>query len=176
MLNLVRQNRWRIIKGQGGTTLIEVLVSLLVLSVGMLGMAGVQTVSLRNNQSAYFRTQATALSLDMFERLRANIASVEAGDFNNVTGEETESCFELVGCTGAQMAKQDIFDWEAEVAAALPGGEAVVCRDSTGDDGTPGSDLCDDNRAAGVYAIKIWWDDNRDGTANQRYVTTARVW
>jgi len=174
MLNLVRQNRWRIIKGQGGTTLIEVLVSLLVLSVGMLGMAGVQTVSLRNNQSAYFRTQATALSLDMFERLRANIASVEAGDFNNVTGEETESCFELVGCTGAQMAKQDIFDWEAEVAAALPGGEAVVCLDSTGNDGTPGSESCDNTGR--VYAIKIWWDDNRDGTANQRYVTTARVW
>jgi type IV pilus assembly protein PilV len=174
MLNLVRQNRWRGIKRQGGTTLMEVLVSLLVLSAGMLGMAGLQTVSLRNNQSAYFRTQATALSLDMVERLRANISGVEAGTYNNVAGGATASCFTVAGCNGAQMAGQDILDWEAQVAAALPGGQAVVCLDSTGNDGTPGSENCDS--LGSVYAIKIWWDDNRDGTANQRYVTTAQPW
>lgn len=174
MLNLVRQSRWQRIRRQGGTTLMEVLVSLLVLSGGMLGMAGVQTVSLRNNQAAYFRTQATALSLDMVERLRANIVGVQAGAYDDVGGAATAACFTGAGCNAAQMANQDILDWEALVAAALPGGAAVVCVDSTGNDGTPGTENCDG--LGRVYAIKMWWDDNRDGTANQRYVTTTQPW
>lgn len=174
MLNLVRQSRWRQMQRQDGTTLMEVLVSLLVLSGGMLGMASVQTVSLRNNQTAYYRTQATALSGDMVERLRANIAGVQTSSYDDVAGAETATCFTAVGCNAAQMAGQDIFDWSAQVTAALPGGASIVCLDSTGNDGTPGTENCDG--LGRVYAIKIWWDDNRDGTANQRYVTTTQPW
>lgn len=174
MLSLIRKSRWQRLKDQGGTTLMEVLVSLLVLSGGMLGMAGVQTVSLRNNQTAYYRTQATALSLDMVERLRANIVGVQAGNYDDGAGAATASCFTTAGCNAAEMAGQDIFDWSAQVAAALPGGASVVCLDSTGNDGTPGTEACDG--VGRVYAIKIWWDDNRDGTANQRYVTTTQPW
>lgn len=152
----------------------EVLVSLLVLSGGMLGMASVQTVSLRNNQTAYYRTQATSLSLDIIERMRANITGVENDAYDDIAGAATASCFTATGCTGVQMAGQDILDWSAQVAAALPGGASVVCIDSTGDDGTPAANACDG--IGRVYAVKIWWDDDRDGTANQRYVTTTRPW
>lgn len=155
-----------------GTSLIEVLVSLLVLSGGLLGMAGVQAVSLRNNQSAYFRTQATTLTIDISERMRANKTGVDNGAYDNVAGAATAACFTVGGCTATQMASQDILDWTAEVAAALPGGDAVVCLDSTGDDGTPAAPACDGT--GNVYAIKIWWDDDRDGTANARYVTTMQ--
>ncbi len=137
-------------------------------------MASVQTVSLRNNQTAYYRTQATSLSLDMVERMRANIAGVQDGAYDDVAGAATASCFTVAGCTRVQMANQDILDWSAQVAAALPGGASVVCIDSTGDDGTPAANACDG--IGRVYAIKIWWDDDRDGTANQRYVTTTRPW
>ena len=174
MLSLIRQSRLQRIKRQSGTTLIEVLVSLLILSGGMLGMAGVQTVSLRNNQTAYYRTQATSLSLDMVERMRANITGVQNGAYDDVAGAATATCFTVAGCTSVQMANQDILDWTAQVAAALPGGDSVVCIDSTGDDGTPAAEACDG--IGRVYAIKIWWDDDRDGTANQRYVTTTRPW
>lgn len=61
---------------QGGMTFIETLVSLLILAIGMLGMAGLQTVSLRNTQSAYQRTQAAILSNDIVERVRANLQGV----------------------------------------------------------------------------------------------------
>jgi type IV pilus assembly protein PilV len=152
----------------------EVLVSLLILSGGMLGMASVQTVSLRNNQTAYYRTQATSLSLDMVERMRANIRAVEVGDYNDIAGSATAACFTVAGCTSTQMANQDVFDWSAQVVAALPGGGSVVCIDSTGDDGTVAANACDG--IGRVYAIKIWWDDDRDGTADQRYVTTTRPW
>lgn len=155
---------------QRGSTLIEVLIALLVLSFGMMGMAGVQSVSLRGNQAAYFRTQATSLSMDIIERMRANLTGVGAGAYNNVAGSATASCFTTAGCTNTQMADQDINDWLAQVTALLPGGTAVVCLDSGGDDGTAAAFACDNTGA--TYAIKIWWDDNRDGTANERYVTT----
>lgn len=155
---------------QRGSTLIEVLIALLVLSFGMMGMAGVQSVSLRGNQAAYFRTQATSLSMDIVERMRANLTGVGAGAYNNVAGSATASCFTTAGCTSTQMADQDINDWLAQVTALLPGGTAVVCLDSGGDDGTAAAFACDNTGA--IYAIKIWWDDNRDGTANERYVTT----
>lgn len=155
---------------QRGSTLIEVLIALLVLSFGMMGMAGVQSVSLRGNQAAYFRTQATSLSMDIVERMRANITGVGAGAYNNVAGSATASCYTTAGCTSTQMADQDINDWLAQVTALLPGGTAVVCLDSGGDDGTAAAFACDNTGA--IYAIKIWWDDNRDGTANERYVTT----
>lgn len=155
---------------QSGTTLMEVLVSLLVLSFGMLGMAGVQGVSLRGNQSAYFRTMATTLSTDIVERMRANIAAVEAGGYDDVAGSATATCFTVAGCTGVQMAAQDVLDWTANVAAALPLGAAVVCLDSSPTDGTAAANACDG--AGNVYAIKLWWDDDRDGTADQVFRTT----
>lgn len=155
---------------QSGSTLIEVLVALLVLSFGMMGMAGVQSVSLRGNQSAYFRTQATSLSLDIIERMRANLVGVTIGAYNNVAGAATASCFTTAGCTSAQMAAQDVIDWSAQVTALLPSGTSVVCLDSGGDDGTAAAFACDNTGS--VYAIKIFWDNNRDGTASERYVTT----
>jgi type IV pilus assembly protein PilV len=155
-----------------GTSLIEVLVSLLILSGGLMGMAGVQAVSLRNNQSAYFRTQATTLTLDIIERMRANKTGVDNGAYDNAAGAATADCFTTGGCTAAEMAGQDVLDWSAMVVAALPGGAGVVCLDSTGDDGTPAAPACDG--LGSVYAIKIWWDDDRDGVSNARYVTTMQ--
>lgn len=148
-----------------GTTLMEVLVSLLVLSFGLLGIAGVQSVSLRNNQSAYYRTQATMLTSEAIERMRGNKVGVDNGEYDNVAGAATAACFTTAGCSPAEMADQDVLDWSASVAAALPGGVGVICLDSSGNDGTATAPACDG--AGTIYAVKIFWDDNRDGNANQ---------
>ena len=153
-----------------GSTLIEVLVSLLVLSFGMLGMAGVQVLSLRGNQAAYFRTMATTYSVDIIERMRANISAVEGGGYDDVAGAATASCFAAVGCSDLQLAAQDILDWSATVAVGFPLGASVVCLDSTPTDGTAAANACDG--AGSIYAIKLWWDDDRDGTADQGFRTT----
>ncbi|PCH59493.1 MAG: type IV pilus modification protein PilV [SAR86 cluster bacterium] len=155
-------------KRHGGSTLIEILASLLIVSFGMLSIAGLQTVALKNNQSAYYRTQATMFASDMVERMRANIEGVENSAYDDVAGLATANCFLVAGCTGVQMGAQDVLDWEAAVSGSLPGGDAVVCVDSSFDDGTAALKACDG--AGAVYAIKIWWDDNRDGVANQRLV------
>jgi len=155
---------------QMGSSLIEVLISLLVLAGGLLGIAGVQSVSLRNNQAAYYRTQATMLSADMIESMRANKTGVALDAYDDVAGAATAACFTIAGCTPAQMAAQDVLTWSAQVAAALPGGDSVVCIDSSGNDGDTTNMACDG--AGNIYAIKLWWDDDRDGTAEMRYVTT----
>ena len=66
---------------QKGYGLIEVLVSVLVLSIGLLGLAGLQTQSLRFNNEAYFRTQATLLAMDMSDRLRTNFETARTNTF-----------------------------------------------------------------------------------------------
>ncbi len=152
--------------------MIEVSVALLILSFGMLGIVGVQAVSLKANQGAYFRTIATTLSVDIVERMRANLVGVENGDYDDVAGAATAACFTAAGCSPAQMAAQDVIDWTALVAAALPSGDAVVCLDSSPNDGTAAANACDG--AGTVYAIKVWWDDNRDGTASTVYLSSFK--
>ncbi len=148
-------------------TLIEILVSLLILAIGMLGMAGLQTVSLRNTQSAYQRTQAAILSNDIVERVRANLQGVESGSYDNAAGAVTASCNSVSGCTPAQMAANDVAEWKLALAAALPEGEGTLCADSTPEDGTPAAPACDG--LGDLFAIKIWWDSDRDGTAENLF-------
>ena len=166
---LVRTVRTR----QKGTTLIEVLVSLLILSVGLLGMVGLQTMSLRNTQTAYLRTQATVMTADVIERMRANAQGVRAGSYDDGVGALTAACLTVTGCAPNLLAAHDIAEWQAALAADLPSGAGVVCIDSTPDDGTPAANACD---GIGVnYVVKVWWDDNRDGVANQRAIVSVRL-
>lgn len=157
---------------QIGSTMIEVLVSLLIVAFGLLGMAGLQTGGIVANQSAYYRTLAVGYTNDMSDRMRANIAGVTAGAYDDSAGAEVAACMTGATCTPAQMAANDVFEWKANVAAALPGGFAHVCRDTTPNDGTPAADGC--SGGGDIYAIKVWWDDDRDGDAEQRLVVEFR--
>jgi len=155
---------------QQGASLIEVLVSMTVLAVGILGIGAMQTSTLKSNQNSYMRTQAVFHANDIVERMRSNAQGVEAGNYDDPNPVLTASCQASAGCTAAQMAANDVAQWEASVAAALPMGAATVCLDSTPDDGTSALPACDSTGS--VYAVKIWWDDDRDGTLNQRFVMT----
>ncbi|PIE83388.1 MAG: type IV pilus modification protein PilV [Candidatus Contendobacter odensis] len=161
-----------------GFTLIEILVAVLVLTIGLLGLAGLQVSGLRFNQSAYLRTQATLLAYEMADRMRANPVGFINGDYNNPAPANIAGCSDGSGCAPAEMAQNDMQEWRAKIARLLPGNATgVVCQDSgVFDDGTPppgGNPAC----AGGTtYAIKVWWDDQRTGDPNQyqRFVVTQR--
>ncbi len=153
-----------------GSSLVEVLVSMTVLAIGILGIGAMQTSTLKSNQNSYMRTQAVFMSNDIIERMRSNTQGAEAGNYNDPTPSATAACQAAAGCTAAQMAANDVAQWEASVAASLPSGAATVCLDSTPVDGTSASPAC--SNTGNVYAVKIWWDDDRDGTLNQRFVVT----
>jgi len=152
-------------KRQRGFTLIEVLVAGLILAIGLVGVAGLQAFSLKNNQSAFMRSQATALAYDLADRMRSNVAGANGGFYDPATAALTAGCAATSGCSPAQMAQHDLAEWNNTVATYLPLGEGFVCIDSTPNDGTEAADpQCDG--AGTEFAIKLWWDDDRDGEIN----------
>ena len=147
---------------QGGFTLVEVLVSSLVLGIGLVGVAGLQALSLKNNQSAFMRSQATAMAYDLADRMRSNVPGANGGFYRPADAARNAACVTTTGCTPAQIAQHDLAEWNEAVADYLPLGEGFVCVDSTPDDGTSAANPeCDG--AGTEYSIKIWWDDDRDG-------------
>jgi type IV pilus assembly protein PilV len=105
--------------GQRGVTLIEALVALLVLSIGLLGVAGLQMVALRNNHGAHLRSQATVLAYDIADRMRANRAAALAGDYDVAVGGTI---------AGATLAAIDVQTWKQTLSGVLPGGDGSLAR------------------------------------------------
>lgn len=104
---------------QGGFTLLEVLISTLVLTVGILGVAAMQMVSFQTNQSAYMRSQAVYLAQDILDRMRANqdgyrnttvYDALDTSD--NLTIPDSPGCVATAnGCSSLQMGQQDLREW-----------------------------------------------------------------
>jgi type IV pilus assembly protein PilV len=105
-----------------GFTMVEVLVALVVLSVGMLGISALYVISMRSGTSAIYRTQAVSLAHDLAERIRANrnanVAYANAAANNN--------CINAGVCTPAQLAANDLFVWNLQVLATLPAASWTV--------------------------------------------------
>jgi type IV pilus assembly protein PilV len=137
-----------------GVTMIEVLVSMVVLSVGLLGTAGLQTTSLRSNHSAYMRSQATAIAYDLVDRMRSNPDGVAAGNYDDIDSTSLPAdpaCVDTAnGCSAAQLAAHDIRDWSLNALPALPGATGTVVVD---DMGTAADDSDD------VFVATVNWTD-----------------
>jgi len=109
---------------RNGFTLIEMLIALVVLSIGLLGAAKLFIVTLQGNASAESRMVAVNLAGDIADRIRANrlagAAYAGAAANNACAG----GVLGAVNCTAAQMAANDLFQWNAQIANAWPGGVA----------------------------------------------------
>jgi len=144
---------------QRGYIMFEVLISVLVISVGFIGLAGMQVGGLAAANDSLLRSKAVYLTYQMADRVRANIPAAAAGNYNSLTGLGTDPGCITAGCTAAQVAANDFFEWAAEVAALLPSGVGVVCLDSTPDDGTSTAPACT-NTAGDPLVVKVWWMEN----------------
>lgn len=151
--------------------MLEVLISMVIIAFGLLGVAGLQAFALKNSSSASQRLTATALANDMMDRLRSNYASVDAGGYNKPLIADYDAPSGCVNptsstvCTTAEVAQNDRYEWQQRIARALPNGRGIVCRDSTPSDGTtPAAHGCDDNGVV-MFAVKIWWTDDRTSRA-----------
>ncbi len=184
-----------------GFTLLEVLVSLVIFSIGLLGLAGLQIFSLRLTGDSLLRTTAAILANDMIDRMRANPAASNLGvtsPYNNSAksatgnpnclGKNSSGSSTNTQCDATQMAAHDFYEWYANISganatgwhpaisASLPSGGGVVCIDSTANDGTAAAPACDNNVAVAgkpIFAIKIWWVERKD--ANSPGVTHRYV-
>jgi type IV pilus assembly protein PilV len=149
-------------KRQSGVSLIEVLTSMLILAVGMLGMVAVQTSSLRNLQSAQSQGTAAQLAYDIADRMRANPGQVVANTYNHTFtpasdgegGDSGPDCTAQI-CSTEQLAAYDLAEWQAQLVAQLPSVRANIARTSTA--GVGGA-LTDD------FQVTVLWDDDRSGS------------
>lgn len=109
-----------------GFTLIEVLVSMFILAIGLLGLASLQGISLKNNQDAYLYSQANALAYEMSDRIKANRlgwAAIPAAPANDcATGCDSAAA----SCTTSQMADSDYCYWLQKATAMLSPDATVV--------------------------------------------------
>jgi type IV pilus assembly protein PilV len=112
-------------KRQSGFGLIEVLVAVIILAFGMLGLLGLQTKAMSLNQSSLQRSQATALTDDILDRLRTDKANARAGRWNTGLTDAASSI------TGANLYEIDLRDWKQQVEALLPAGAASVTVNGT---------------------------------------------
>ncbi len=141
---------------QRGVGLIEVLVAVLVLSLGLLGMAGLQASALKANQSSYGRTQAVMLSYYMLDMLRTDRAGAQGLAYNMPT-----TC-DPAAVTTTDLSGNSRRQWLQSL------------RDTLGnDDSSCGAIACD---AVGLCTITVNWDDSRaGGLGDQTFTTSSRL-
>lgn len=125
---------------QRGLSLIEVLVAIVILSIGLLGLAGMQASSLRSSQSANYSAQAMTLAEDIIERMRANPQM--ASSYARPLGASAPT-------GGITMAARDLEEWFARVQT-LPAGDAAIQVDTT--------------TSPALVTVTVRWDDSRAGT------------
>lgn len=139
------------LKSQKGATLIEILVAILIFSIGLLAIVVAQTTGLTATQSSLHRSYAAHLSYELVDLMRVNMDEVNrAGsvfeDFDSTDHdfEIDDDCFQAGnGCTAQELAESSLVLWATQLEDSLPEGSATLEEDD------------------GVYTLSIQWADFR---------------
>lgn len=135
---------------QRGMSMIEILVSIVVLSVGLLGVGAMQSSSLRVGKSSFYRAQAAQFATDMADRMRSN--SGDARNYSHALGASAP--------TGTSVRDRDRADWLTKLRT-LPGGDGSIDVDALNP----------------MVTITVQWDDSRAGGATDATFTlVTRLW
>lgn len=142
---------------QRGFTLVEILVTVVLISVGLLGVAALQLTTLRGNQEAYVRSQASVLAGDILDRIRANPIAFRNDQYN--------VAFDGTG-TASTRAGDDLLAWQQSIDRLLPGGAANA-------GGTVARTIDAANPSRHIVTITIQWLERPEGTGTTN--TTAEL-
>jgi type IV pilus assembly protein PilV len=157
------RTRIRSAPAQRGFSLLEVLVSLMLIAIAMLGQAGMQANALKFSKGASFRMQAVMLGNEIGERMEANKTGATAGSYVIATATSTVSTASTdcatASCDATALAAYDLAQWTTRVAANLPSGTWQITRTVTGNPST--------------YAIVLTWQDRRSDAGRTTYSTTG---
>lgn len=108
------------LKKQRGVGMIEILIALLIVTIGFLGLAKAQLFNIRNVNNSSYRTLATIYAQDMAERIRSNQLGASSGSYNAVAGNESNpGC---TTCSTAQVAQRDAFEWNELIGGNVANG------------------------------------------------------
>lgn len=173
-------------KLQSGITLIEVLITVLVLAIGLLGIAALQTTAMTGNYTSYQYTQAAFLAQSMLERIRANRNAYANGNsyYNLAVGTAPAvagTCYNTA-CSPQQQALWDMGIFYAQVtgASTLTGVKTLTPKDSSGNyiGALPGGQVsiaCDTPfpiNTPGKCLVTVYWDPGRSGASGTSCVAS----
>ncbi len=130
---------------QRGVTLVEAMIALLVISVGLLGIASLQLTAMNQNASSLNHSQAVWYAYNMSDRIRANISAFDSYDGIDTSGSYSQDCM-TSDCTTAQMVTADAADW-SDMLANLPAGRGIIADSADG------------------MTVTVMWDDDGTGAA-----------
>lgn len=117
---------------QRGVSMIEVLVAVLIFTIGLIGLGGLLITATKSNVSAYVRTQVTFLASNMADRMRANPVGLWTASYDSkaypISG-TPPACNAATGCTPAQVALRDQIAWSQQLTNSLPavGPTSIQC-------------------------------------------------
>lgn len=143
-----------------GFTLLEAMIALLIFSVGLLGLAGLQAGSLKNSKVSDWRSIAIIAAHDMANRITANNRGADVSTnspiYTNITTAPSGpvNCVTTANCTQGDLEQWDAYEWETYLANNLPSGAGTV-----------------KTLAGGGYEITVSWDEGNTGAANKSYKT-----
>lgn len=148
---------------QAGFTLMEVLISLLILGIGLLGLSALQLTALQRNTSSYNRSLATTLAYNIADRMRANKVAANANAYDTDIGDAPSSTANCLGstCDATGLANFDLREWKCQLGAYNGTGPCTgmgLVGDLPEGDGQI-------TRAGDIFTITIMWDDERNGVA-----------
>jgi len=151
-------------RAQAGFSLIEILVTLAIMSLALLGTAGLQAYSMKLNQGGQFRTQAVFLAADLAERIEANKVGAVAGSYvlatSSVADPLSTAC-NVAACGAVALATYDLSQWQNAVAAALPQASWAVAQTVAGNPST--------------YTITISWVDRQGDATNAAFSAGSQL-
>jgi type IV pilus assembly protein PilV len=134
-------------RSQSGFSMVEVLVALVVLAIGLLGIAALYLNSLQSGRTAIYRTQAVTLAADLADRIRMNrTAQAAYGTLFTDNEVPVATCATTGGCSDADLASTDLFDWKSRIDQLLPNGQGQVVVTPPAAAGEPAS-----------YLITVQW-------------------
>jgi type IV pilus assembly protein PilV len=136
---------------QSGFGLFEVLITIVIVAIGLLGLAAMQATGLRNNEQGYRASQATVLAYDIADRMRANMGGINSYLTASMTLDKAQAagavdgCKSTAGCSPAELAQTDLAEWADRLDEVLPGSIGLIAVSGT------------------TYTVSVAWDDNMDG-------------
>lgn len=155
-------------KTSAGFTLLEVMVAMVIFSIGLLGLAGIQAVALKNNNSAYTRTVSMQLAYNMADVLRTStdnsgsVNSIYDSVSSAISGSAPKSCVQKNGsgapdCTETELANFEIYHWKKRIEKELASGLGTITKNGE------------------VYTITLMWDDEHTGATGEACGTDSKV-
>lgn len=169
----------QLLSRQRGVSLIEVLVAVLIFSIGLIGLAGMLVMATRSNQAAYLRTQVTFLAHNMADRMSANPIGVWNGDYDeghykSITSSSTV-CDSSSPCDPATLATYDQQAWSAQLRTFLPEADASITCIKNASYAPSADQISMRPPYGGNCAMTITWNEQKTGDQSSRKDTTLQT-